>query len=131
MRVLDVGSGTGEVAFLLAELVGEAGLVIGTDKASTPVEAATCAARTRGLPNVEFREGDPAEMEFDVHFDAVVGRYFLPFQTDPASTLERLSKQVRKGGVLVFHEPDWTFVQSFRSRRSTSKPVVGSWKPRD
>jgi ubiquinone/menaquinone biosynthesis C-methylase UbiE len=32
MRVLDVGSGAGEVAFLAAEFVGEAGDVLGTDE---------------------------------------------------------------------------------------------------
>jgi precorrin-6B methylase 2 len=35
MRVLDVGSGAGDVAFLTADLVGETGEVIGTDKATT------------------------------------------------------------------------------------------------
>jgi ubiquinone/menaquinone biosynthesis C-methylase UbiE len=33
MRVLDVGSGAGDVAFLAAELVGDTGTVIGTDRA--------------------------------------------------------------------------------------------------
>lgn len=112
MRVLDVGSGTGEVAFLVAELVGETGLVIGTDKVPTAVATATRAAQSRGLANVRFREGDPGEMEFDLSFDAVVGRYVLPYQADPAMFLRRLSRHLRKGGLLVFHEPDFTFVRS-------------------
>lgn len=113
MRVLDVGSGAGEVAFLAAELVGEAGVVLGTDKAPAAVAAATLAARERGLPNVRFREGDPAQMAFEERFDAVVGRYVLPFQADPSSMLRGIARHLVRGGLLVFHEPDWTCVRSF------------------
>jgi ubiquinone/menaquinone biosynthesis C-methylase UbiE len=113
MRVLDVGSGAGDVAFLAAELVGETGMVLGVDKASAAVSAATVAARERGLRNVQFREGDPAEMTFEQRFDAAIGRYVLPFQTDPSAMLRGLARHLIPGGLLVFHEPDWTFVRSF------------------
>ena len=49
MRVLDVGSGAGDVAFLAAELVGRSGEVIGTDTAAVAVGAAMRNARDRGL----------------------------------------------------------------------------------
>ena len=49
MRVLDIGSGAGDVAFLAAELVGRSGEVIGTDTAAEAVTAAMCSARERGL----------------------------------------------------------------------------------
>ena len=82
MRVLDIGSGAGDVAFLAAELVGGSGEVIGTDIAAAGVTAAMRSARERGLSHVSFREGDPAEMQFDRSFDAVIGRYVLLFQAD-------------------------------------------------
>ena len=113
MRVLDVGSGAGEVAFLAAELVGGAGIVVGADKAPAAVAAATLAARERGLRNVQFREGNPAEMTFEQRFEAVVGRYVLPFQADPSVMLRGLARHLVPGGLLVFHEPDWTCVRSF------------------
>ena len=59
MCVLDVGSGAGDVAFLASERVGEAGSVLGTDKAPAAVAAAALAAREHGLRNVHFREGNP------------------------------------------------------------------------
>src|SRR4030095_7959316 len=40
MRVLDVGSGAGDVAFLAAELVGDAGEVVGVDRAATALAVA-------------------------------------------------------------------------------------------
>jgi SAM-dependent methyltransferase len=70
MRVLDVGSGTGAVAFHAAEFVGSTGEVIGTDLAPAAIEAASQAAAARGLSQVSFRQGNPAEMTFERPFDA-------------------------------------------------------------
>ena len=112
MRVLDVGSGTGAVAFIAADLVGLSGEVVGSDLAPTAVAAAKAGAAERGLGNVSFREGNPVEMSFDRHFDAVVGRYVLLFQANAAEMLRGLARLVRPGGVIVFHEPDWSFVRS-------------------
>jgi len=107
MRVLDIGSGAGDVAFLAAELVGSEGEVVGVDRVPTAIENARARAEARSLRNVSFREGDPAEMTFDRPFDAITGRYVLMFQRDPADMLRRIAKHVRRGGVIVFHEPDW------------------------
>ena len=113
MRVLDVGSGAGDVAFLAAELVGDRGEVVGTDRSPAALATARQRARARSLDNVDFREGDPAEMTFEAPFDAVVGRYVLLFQRDPAAMLRRLAAHARPGGVIFFHEPDWDGVRSF------------------
>ena len=112
MRVLDVGSGAGDVAFLVAGLVGESGEVIGTDKAPAAVATASTRARERGLRSVSFREGDPAHMRFDRPFDAVIGRYVLLFQSDAAAMVRGLMKHLRPGGLVLFHEPDWGSARS-------------------
>jgi ubiquinone/menaquinone biosynthesis C-methylase UbiE len=112
MRVLDVGSGAGDVTFLAAKLVGEAGEVIGADRAPAAVAAASRTASERCWRNVSFREGDPADMTFDRLFDAVIGRYVLLFQSDGAAMVRRLARHLRPGGLVLFHEPDW---QSARS----------------
>ena len=98
MRVLDVGSGIGDVAFLAADLVGATGEVVGTDRSAAALAVARRRADTRPLRNVVFREGDPAEMAFDRPFDAVIGRYVLMFQRDPAAMLRRLGG--KRGSVL-------------------------------
>src|SRR5689334_19199253 len=64
MRVLDVGSGAGDVAFLCSTLVGPTGQVVGMDKAAAAVDAATERARSSGFDNVTFALGDPVEMAF-------------------------------------------------------------------
>jgi ubiquinone/menaquinone biosynthesis C-methylase UbiE len=114
MRVLDVGSGAGDVAFLTADLVGETGEVIGTDKAAAALMIARQRAAAKESHNVSFQAGDPTEIAFDRPFDAVVGRYVLLFQADPAGMVRALMQQhLRPGGLIVFHEPDWTNVRSF------------------
>jgi ubiquinone/menaquinone biosynthesis C-methylase UbiE len=113
MRVLDVGSGAGDVSFLAADLVGDTGGIVGVDRSPAAVEVARARADAARRRNVSFREGDPAEMKFDEPFDAVIGRYVLAFQKNPAAMLKKLAKHVRPGGLIVFHEGDLEGCQSF------------------
>jgi SAM-dependent methyltransferase len=113
MQVLDVGCGGGHVSFLVAELVGSDGCVVGVDWSPTAVAAATAGAAARSLDNVEFHAGNPAEMAFDRQFDAVVGRFVLQFQPDPVAMLRNVARHVRPGGPVVFHELAWTGIWSF------------------
>jgi 2-polyprenyl-3-methyl-5-hydroxy-6-metoxy-1,4-benzoquinol methylase len=112
MRVLDVGTGAGDVAFLAADMVGETGEVIGVDRSAKAIVAARARATARSSGNISFREGDPSEIRFDCAFDAVVGRYVLQFQSDAGAMLRRLAQHVRPGGLIVFHEVDWAGARS-------------------
>jgi SAM-dependent methyltransferase len=119
MRVLDVGTGRGDVAFLVAELVGETGSVLGVDKASAAIAAARERLAERSQPNVSFEEGDPAELSFATSFDAIVGRYVLQFVPEPGELLRRLVAHLRPRGIVAFHEIDWSGRRSF--------PPVALW----
>lgn len=111
MRVLDVGSGAGDVALLARELVGPDGGVVGTDRASTALVVAR--ERARSMTNVTFLDGDPSEMSFPESFDAVVGRYVLMHQPDPVAIVRKLLAHLRPGGIVVFHEPYRAGIRSF------------------
>jgi ubiquinone/menaquinone biosynthesis C-methylase UbiE len=112
MRVLDVGSGAGHVSMIVADLVGTTGQVVGVDRSPVALQAAEARIGASNIRHVTFLEGDPAGMDFEGAFDAVVGRYVLMFQPDPVAMLRGVAKHVRPGGVVVFHEPDWSGVRT-------------------
>lgn len=106
MRVLDVGCGSGDVAFLAAELVGPGGEVIGVDRAIAAIRRGTARAQSRGVAHVKFIEGDPSAIEFERPFDAVVGRLVLMYYPDPVDAVRKLARHVRQGGLIIFQEFD-------------------------
>jgi 2-polyprenyl-3-methyl-5-hydroxy-6-metoxy-1,4-benzoquinol methylase len=108
MKVLDVGTGIGEVAFLLAERVGPQGTVVGVDINPAMIDLARQRAQAAGVPNVSFLQGDILHMALSDQFDAVVGRGVLMYMKDRVAVLRRLSQQLRPGGILAFQELDLT-----------------------
>src|ERR1700734_3682671 len=58
MKVLDIGSGVGEVACLAAELGGHEGRVTALDIDERALEIGRTNAKSLGLRNVEFVSGD-------------------------------------------------------------------------
>ncbi len=108
MRVLDVGCGAGDVAFLAAEMVGPGGSVLGIDRDPNVIGFAERRAAHLGISNVRFAAASIDDTEFAERFDAVVGRFVLLYQVDPAATLRRCVSFVRPGGCVVFQEMDMT-----------------------
>jgi ubiquinone/menaquinone biosynthesis C-methylase UbiE len=105
MKVLDVGSGAGDVALLVAELVGPQGTVTGVDLNASSLQVARQRIQAAGLSTVSFREGDIATVAFDEEYDAVVGRFVLIYVQDKAALLRRLVEHLRPGGIVGFQEP--------------------------
>jgi SAM-dependent methyltransferase len=109
MRVLDVGSGAGDVALLLADLFGPHGQVVGVDVNAAILETARARVHAAGWANVTFHAGDVREAPLESEFDAVVGRWVLMYQPDPAAVLRLLATRLRPGGVIAFHENDFGY----------------------
>jgi SAM-dependent methyltransferase len=104
MRVLDIGSGAGDVAFLAARLVGPSGSVLGIDRSENAVKRASVRADEHGLDWCSFSVADVDASETDQCFDAVVGRLVLVYLNDPARTLRAVVHHLRPGGIVAFHE---------------------------
>ena len=68
--VLDLGSGTGKICFIAAQVVGPAGRVIGVDMTDAMLEVARrnapVVAERIGFANVEFRKGRIQDLALDL-----------------------------------------------------------------
>jgi ubiquinone/menaquinone biosynthesis C-methylase UbiE len=108
MKVLEVGSGAGEVSLLAAELVGPSGTVIGVENNRAILEIARARSQAAKLTQVSFVESDLTDFVLDDTFDAVVGRYILQHLRDPFLALRQLLRHLRPGGIVAFQEADLT-----------------------
>ena len=108
MKVLDVGSGAGDVALLLADLVGPSGAVVGVDTNVAILETARARVRAAELRHVSLIEGDIRTVGLDNDFDAVVGRLVLLYLGNPAEALRAAAGHLRPGGIVAFQEADFT-----------------------
>ena len=100
MSVLDLGSGDGTTAVPAAKRGAD---VVGVDIAGNLVQAGNERARTLGLENLRFQEGDASDLNEldDDSFDLVVsifGAMFAPRPFDVASGMVRVT---RPGGRVV------------------------------
>ena len=111
-RVLDLGSGVGDVAILAARLVGPTGEVVGVERDPRSIARARSRITEAGLRNVSFIQTDVSQITDRKPFDAAVGRFILMWLPDPVSVLRQMSELVRPGGVVAFQEPYWAPVLS-------------------
>ena len=104
MRVLDVGSGGGDVSLIAAQLVGPSGFVLGIDRSSEAVMAARRRVEAEKIPQVQFAALEFDEFSTDVPFDALIGRFVLMYLSDPAATLRMLVRHLQSDGIVAFQE---------------------------
>ena len=98
-RVLDLGTGSGQVALAAARLVGDSGKVIGLDIAPGLIQKAKEQAETVGLSRVEFVQGDAEQIDFaDDSFDVVLCHFGLMHFPDQDKALAGMHRALRKGG---------------------------------
>ena len=106
-RILDLGSGAGDVALLLADIVGPTGEIVGVERHADSIARARERVQRAQLTNVTFHQGDVADVRDPEQFDAAVGRWILMFVPDPAEVVRAASRLVRPGGTIAFHEVSW------------------------
>jgi SAM-dependent methyltransferase len=113
MKVLDVGSGAGDVAMMLAEMVGPAGQVVGVDLNPAVIEVAQSRVQAVGHHNVTFKAGDIHEIELDNDFDAVAGRLIFFHLRTPVKALRKMLTHLKPDGLVVFQDYDLTPINSY------------------
>ena len=104
MRILDVATGTGMVAFALAK---RGATVVGLDQSEAMLGAAR--ARLQRTPELaqrlEFVIGEAESLPFeDAEFDALSFTYLLRYVDDPLATMRELARVVKPGGPIAMVE---------------------------
>jgi demethylmenaquinone methyltransferase/2-methoxy-6-polyprenyl-1,4-benzoquinol methylase len=105
-RVLDVATGTGDLAFLEEALVGPDGQVVAVDSCAAMLQV----ARQRQRGAINFQEGDAMDLRFpDASFDVVTISFGLRNVADRGQALHEFRRVLRPGGrlmVLDFSKPN-------------------------
>jgi SAM-dependent methyltransferase len=100
LEVLDLGCGDGTTALPAARLGAN---VLGVDIASNLVEAGNARARSLGLTNCRFQEGDASDLREieDESFDLSVSIFGAMFAPKPADVAKEIVRVTRPGGRIV------------------------------
>ncbi|HEU5079446.1 MAG TPA: bifunctional demethylmenaquinone methyltransferase/2-methoxy-6-polyprenyl-1,4-benzoquinol methylase UbiE [Opitutaceae bacterium] len=108
--ILDLATGSGDVAFALAGKLGESVEILGMDFCQPMLDEAEIKKTERGgLPHVHFQQGDGLALPIeDNSFDAVTISFGLRNMSDRARALSEMMRVLRPGGslfVLEFSQP--------------------------
>jgi ubiquinone/menaquinone biosynthesis C-methylase UbiE len=123
MNVLDIGAGAGNVARLVAGIVGPTGHVTAVDRDPAAVEIAR---RHNTVPTIEFRVADAHTLDgIGDGFDAVTGRLVLAYLSNPAAALREAAARVRPGGLVIMEECDMAYL--WASPQTPLWSQVRSW----
>jgi SAM-dependent methyltransferase len=111
-RVLDLGSGSGRDCYVLAQLVGPQGSVLGVDMTAEQLAVADAHldyhAERFGYANVQFRQGyieDLAALDLaNASFDVIVSNCVINLSPDKNSVLREAYRLLKPGGELYFSD---------------------------
>ncbi len=114
MRILDLGSGSGRDCYMLAQLVGEEGSVVGVDMTDEQLAVANEHIDWHrdqfgfSQSNVEFKKGyieklDELELADD-SFDIVISNCVINLSTDKTAVLKEVYRVLKPGGEFYFSD---------------------------
>ena len=114
MRILDLGSGSGQDCYVLSALVGEHGEVVGVDMTDEQLSVANRhidyhrEAFGFSQPNVRFIKGYIEKLDelnlADESFDIIVSNCVINLSPDKKAVLEQAYRLLKPGGELYFSD---------------------------
>jgi ubiquinone/menaquinone biosynthesis C-methylase UbiE len=108
-KVLDVGSGLGQLARLMAKQAGATGLVVGIERSTDQLNQARRLASMAGEEGlVEFRQGEAGRMPLRDDewgtFDVAHARFLLEHVPNPGAVVREMVRAVRPGGRIILQD---------------------------
>ncbi|RJY08254.1 ArsR/SmtB family transcription factor [Aurantiacibacter aquimixticola] len=126
-RLLDIGTGTGRIAELLAP---HAEHIVALDKSLDMLRVARARLQALGPEKVELQQGDFTDLLFAAHsFDTVLLHQVLHFAQDPELALREAARVTRPGGRIAVvdlarHELDELRERHAHARLGFSDPTM-------
>ncbi|MCQ2069985.1 MAG: ubiquinone/menaquinone biosynthesis methyltransferase [archaeon] len=117
-KCADIGTGTGEIAFLVARNAGATGQVTGIDITPEMLRYAEMKMKDKDLPApVKFEVGDALDLQYpDESFYLVTSGYMLRNVCDLQKAIDEFYRVLEHGGKAVIAEmatPDNSFIRYF------------------
>jgi ubiquinone/menaquinone biosynthesis C-methylase UbiE len=108
-RVLDVGSGLGQLSREMARQVGSSGAVLGIERSAEQIAVARRLAAQVGEERlVEFREGAADRLPLAAAewgtFDVAHARFLLEHVPEPVAVVREMVRAVRPGGRIILED---------------------------
>lgn len=104
-KILDIGTGTGYLAFPLAEKF-PASTVCGIDIAETIIEENNKKVKEKEISNLIFQVFDGLEYPFEGgSFDLIVTRYAFHHFPNVVSSIQQMNRMLSKGGRVLVSDP--------------------------
>jgi len=136
MKALDVAGGTGDIAALLREQVGESGLVVMTDINPSMLKEGRSRLLDKGkLKNIQVIQCDAEQLPFDNdHFDCVTIAFGLRNVTVKENALKSMFRVLKPGGkllILEFSKPNEMLSPAYDIYSFNILPALGEWVAND
>ena len=136
MKALDVAGGTGDIAALLREQVGESGLVVMTDINPSMLKEGRSRLLDRGkLKNIQVIQCDAEQLPFDEdQFDCVTIAFGLRNVTVKENALKSMFRVLKPGGkllILEFSKPHEMLSPVYDIYSFNILPTLGEWVAND
>lgn len=126
-RVLDVGSGPGFLAALVADAVGSTGAVCGIEisESLNAVARAYCVHQ----PWVDIRQGNAVQLPLpDASFDAAASTQVLEYVDDVDAAINEMFRVLRPKGRLMIVDTDWDSIVWHSAHESLMNRIMLAWE---
>lgn len=127
MSVLEAGSGLGDDALHMAELVSPGGNVVGVDSSAHMVKEARSKIEP-GEENVQFLIGDITNLEFpENRFDRCRVDRTLQHIEHPEIALMEMERVLKPGGIILAFDNDWETFTVSSSMKEVIRKLANFW----
>ncbi len=106
-KILDMGCGTGQWSFLLAEKVGHKGIIVGVDQDNESIKLAKEKLSNHYLKDsISFKCEHIEKFNTDIKFDLIVLFNSLSYLSNPLKFINTLPKYLKKNGAILIKDTD-------------------------